>query len=433
MRISEYLTRHLSFVTNVATMMSGRAVAAGIALVTMPIVARLFTPDDFGVVALFLSIVGIISNIAALRYEGALVLPKEDEEALTLMAFAYRVLLTFFIAMLLFLVLYSWTGASLQALELLGAWKWLLPVGVLLTTSLHIQESWLTRKQRFRVVAVSLVAGNGVTGGTRIASGLIAGSSVFGLIGGNLVGISCRLLIQSSSSIDGLRATFRRISWQKLRRVARRYADFPKLNAPAAIVSSLGQDLPVLLMGVMFTPAVAGFYAMANRLSRVPIEIVANSMRKVFLQKAAEIKNRGRSLRKAFLLTTGGLALLGLLPVICIWFFGQPLLTWLLGARWFEAGRYLEIMAPWLFMAWLIAPTNSIFIVLRKQRSFLVLQTVLTTLKLMAFGVAFAIGAGSDWTLQAFVSVTVVGQLVTIAVAWILISRHDSGHRTSRA
>jgi len=429
MRIKEILTRHLSFVTNVATMMSGRVIAAGIALVTMPIVARLFTPDDFGIVALFLSIVGIISNIAALRYEGALVLPKEEGEALTLMAFAYRVLFTFFIALLLFLVFYTWTGARLQALELLGVWKWLLPLGVLLTTSLHIQESWLARKQRFRVVAVSLIAGNGVTSGTRIASGIIAGSSVYGLITGNLLGMSCRLLIQKSSSIDGLRATFRRIGWQKLKQVARRYSDFPKLNAPAAIVSSLGQDLPVLLLGVMFTPAVAGFYAMANRLSRVPIEIVANSMRKVFLQKAAEIKNSGRSLRKAFLLATGGLALLGLLPFVCVWFFGQPLLTWLLGVRWLEAGRYLEIMAPWLFMAWMIAPTNSIFIVLRKQRSFLVLQTVLTALKLIAFGVAFAIGAGSEWTLQAFVLVTVIGQLTTIAVALSLISHHDASLR----
>lgn len=71
-------------------MMSGRVVAAGIALVTMPIVARLFTPGDFGVVSMFLSIVGIISHISALQYEGALVLPKE-EEALTLMAFTYRI------------------------------------------------------------------------------------------------------------------------------------------------------------------------------------------------------------------------------------------------------------------------------------------------------------------------------------------------------
>lgn len=134
-----------------------------------------------------------------------------------------------------------------------------------------------------------------------------------------------------------------------MKQVAQRYSDFPKLNAPAAIIGSLGRNLPILLMGVMFTPVVAGFYAMANRLSRAPIEIVANSMRKVFLQKAAEIKNRGRSLRKAFLLATGELVILAIIPFGCVWLFGQPLLSWLLGVQWFEAGRYLEIMARFYY------------------------------------------------------------------------------------
>ena len=100
--------------------MAGRVVAAGIALVTMPIVARLFTPGDFGVAALFMSIIGIISTVSALRYEGALVLPKEDEEALTLMAFAYRVLFTSLITLFVVLVVYTWAGTTWQVLELLG-------------------------------------------------------------------------------------------------------------------------------------------------------------------------------------------------------------------------------------------------------------------------------------------------------------------------
>jgi O-antigen/teichoic acid export membrane protein len=431
MLFRKFLARHLKFVGNVATMMSGKVVAAGIAFVTMPIVARLFTPEDFGVAALFLSIVGILSTFSSLRYEAALVLPKNDEEALTLLAFAYRVLLVFLVAMLAVLVIYTWADATWQVLDLLGMWKWLLPLGVLLTTSLQIQGSWLIRKQKFRVESVSLVVGNSATSASRIAAGIAAGSSVPGLIFGNLFGMSCRLLVQKTASIEGYRATFSRISWRTMKQVAKRYADFPKLNAPAAIVSSLGQDLPILLMGVMFSPGAAGLYAMANRLTRVPIGIVAASMRKVFLQKAAEIKNSGRSLRKALLLATGGLVILGIVPFGCVLLFGQPLLTWLLGVGWFEAGRYLEIMAPWLFMAWVIAPTNSVFIVLRKQRSFLFLQIAATVLKLMAFGVAYGISADSEWTLRAFVIATVTGQLVIMAIAFLLVSQHAKHLQTN--
>jgi O-antigen/teichoic acid export membrane protein len=429
MSFRSFLERHLGFVGNVAKMMSGKTVAAGIAFVTMPIVSRLFEPGDFGVAASFLSIVGILSNVSSLRYEGALVLPKEEDEALTLLAFAYRVLLVFLIAMLVVLVVYTWSGATWQVLELLGVWKWLLPLGVLLTTALHIQGSWLIRQKKFGVAAVSLVVGNSTTSGARIAAGIAAGSTVPGLIGGNLFGMFCRLLVQKTASIEGLRATFSHIDWQRLKEVAQRYSDFPKLNAPAAFVSSLGKSLPILLLGVMFTPSVAGLYAMADRLTRAPIGIVAASMRGVFLQKAAEIKKAGRSLLKAYVLGTGGLAFLGLIPFGCIWFFGQPLLTWLLGAQWLEAGRYLEILAPWLFMAWLIAPTNSIFIVLREQKSFLYLQIGASVGRLTAFGVAYVIGADAEWTLQAFVTVGVAAQLLIMAIALFLIKQNAQNLR----
>jgi lipopolysaccharide exporter len=424
MRLLLNLSKHFDFVRNVATMMSGRSIAAGIALVTMPIVARLYDPGDFGVAAVFLSLIGMISTFSALRYDAAVVLPEDDEEALDLAAVGFRILFLISLVLVAMLLAYTWSGANWRILELLGVWKWLLPLGVLLTTALHIQEAWLARKKRFQVVAATLVVGSVTNSGTRIGLGTFAGSSVLGLIAGNILGMSFRLLLQNSMSSEVFRAVFRRMAWRRTRQITSRYADFPKLNAPAAMVFTFGQNLPVLLMGLMFTPAVAGFYAMADRLSQAPVTIVTNSVRRVFLQKVADTFNRGKSLRKAFLLATGGLALLGIVPFGCVWIYGQPLLTWLLGVQWFEAGRYLEIMAPWLFMAWLTAPANPIFVVLRKQSSWLTLQTIMTVLRLVAFGVAFAIGADSEWTLQAFVIATIFGHLLTIAVASMRISEH---------
>ena len=95
-----FLRRHSEFVGHVAVMMSGKSLAAIIALVAMPIVARLFVPSDFGIAAMFASIVGIISSVASLRYASAIVLPKEEPEATTLMAFSYRVTLLVFLVML---------------------------------------------------------------------------------------------------------------------------------------------------------------------------------------------------------------------------------------------------------------------------------------------------------------------------------------------
>ena len=53
MRLPGFLARHTEFIANVATLMSGKAVAAMIAIFTLPIVARLFEPAEFGLAARF--------------------------------------------------------------------------------------------------------------------------------------------------------------------------------------------------------------------------------------------------------------------------------------------------------------------------------------------------------------------------------------------
>jgi len=421
-----FFVKHTEFIGNVAIMMSGRMIAALVALFTVPIVARLFTPDDFGVAAMFVSIVGIVSTIASLRYGATLMLPKDDAEATKLMALSYRI--TIFVCFLLLICtgLYKLSGETWSALELIGGWLWLLPLAILFASALNIQESWLTRKKSFKVVSSSLVVGNATTSAVRIGFGALLGSSVLGLIAGYFLGILFRIAVQSSAARDGVRSAFTRVGWPEMRRLARRYSDFPKFNAPAGFVFELGQSMPTLLFGAMFSPAAAGFYAMANRLTQVPITIVAASMRRVFLQKAAEISNRGGSLRKAFLLSIGGLAVLGVVPFACLWTYGQTLSTWVLGERWFEAGRYLEVMAPWLFMVWVASPCNAVFIILRKQKSWLSLITVAALLRLGTFGIAYIITADPLQTLQAFVMVTVIGQLITILIALALVSKNSS-------
>lgn len=419
-------TRHSEFIENVATMMSGRTVAAIIALVTIPIVARLFEPADFGVAAIFVSITGIAITMSSLRYELALVLPKHEADAEILLGFTYRVLTCFCLAVLLLIAVYRGLGANVEAVALLGEWIWLLPLSIWLMGAIEIQESWLARRKEFKTASIALVAGNTSTSVARIGFGAVWGSSAWGLVSGYLIGGACRCAVQqrASGSVP-YRRVFTRIGWRELREVARRYSDFPRLNTPAAVIFSLGQNLPVLLFGAMFSPAIVGYYAMAYRLTEVPVSIVANSMRKVFLQKAAEINLRQESLRNAFLLATGGLAVVGAIPFVILALFGQVLLVWLLGERWLVAGTYLEIMAALLFMNWVASPTGPVFIVLRKQQAWLYLQMAMTALRLGSFGVAYALGADAEWTLKAFVLATVLGYVAEMVGALAMISRNS--------
>jgi len=428
-----FLTRHAEFLGNVAIMMSGKTLAGLIALLTMPIVARLFLPDDFGVAAVFASIAGVVASLATLRYGMAIVLPNDESEAIDIMAFSFRVLFAVCVFVLLLLIAYSLIGASWAVLELLGEWMWFLPLGILLLSSVHINDAWLSRSKSFKRLSASIVAGNSATGVTRIGLGAVFGSSIPGLITGYLFGLLVRLRVQQGLTTAALRQAITEFDWPVIRAIAKKYSDFPKLNAPAALVFAIGENLPVLLFGVMFSPAVAGIYAMADRIAKVPVTIVATSIRRVFMQKAAGIRQKDRSLRKAFLLTGGGLALLGAGPFGMLWMFGQEISIFVLGERWSDAGVFLEIMSPWLFMMWVEAPCNSVFVVLRQQRLWLALQVTLTFLQSSAFATAWLRDATPEWTLRTFILVTVMMNLVTILTTLFLIIRREWNPRQGKS
>lgn len=422
---------HSEFLGNVAKIMSGRTIAAVIALFTMPIISRLFTPVDFGIAAVFVSICSTMSPLASLRYEATFVLPEDRREATLLMSCAYRVTIVVTVLLSAVILAYETLGLRFETLHMLGQWRLALPVGVFLMTVIHLQESWLTREKRFGLVSSSLVTGNVITSLSRIGFGALLGSSVYGLIVGYVAGLMSRIGIMHESARAGWRALFGDWNEGEVWDTLRRYSDFPRLNAPAAVVFAAGQNLPVIVFGAVFSPAVAGFYAMANRLAQVPVAIVANSLRRVFLQKAATIVQEGRSLRRAFLLSSGTLALVGALPFLIVALVGQEICTWLLGEEWTDAGGFLEIMAPWLFMAWVEAPCNPVFIVLRHQKFWLAMQTSLTLMRLAAFGAAYWMSSTPPETLRAFVIASILGSLVTIVTAWLLIGRADTAQSTS--
>jgi O-antigen/teichoic acid export membrane protein len=63
------------FARNVAVVTAASALGQGLLIVSAPLLTRLYTPADFGVLAVYGSIVSLVAVVAALRYELAIALP----------------------------------------------------------------------------------------------------------------------------------------------------------------------------------------------------------------------------------------------------------------------------------------------------------------------------------------------------------------------
>jgi O-antigen/teichoic acid export membrane protein len=419
------LRRHRSFVRDVATLITGKTAALVITFIFTPIISRLFEPGDFGIGALFTSLCMIASTLATLSWERAAVVAKAESEAVQLCRLAvYSAVITcgvLWSAGLLALAI----GLPLPYADTMGIWVWVVPVGLFLLCVTQIADSWLTRTKRYKTIVASDLSNSITISGTRVVSGAAFGSSVWGVIAGYLLGSVAEI----TAAFSGVRpwATRRPPSepLPDLRRTAAAYKDFPLYSAPNAFIKQFSQDLPTITFAVMFSPAVVGFYAMASRLARLPLKFAAQALQRVVLQRLARVANEGRPIAPAYTKVTVTLAAVALPPFALIWLVGDTLLTLFLGAKWEQAGHYVVILVPWLYMLWVSSPASTVMTVLRRQALLLRAQILLAIARLTVFAIAYAVSATPETTLHAFVAVSAIASVGSIFITYVMARRAD--------
>ena len=181
--------RHLNsrFRLHVAWLAGGAALGQAIQALGAPVLSRLYTPSAFGDLALLLSVAGIASSFAGLRYELGIVPAESDEDAAEVMA--VQTVCNVIVAVLVLGVVLIFSRAIARAIGVprLSFWLYFTPVIVFTTGAINALTFWFIRKQEFRRLAVFRVIQSVSGVGTQAAAGLRTGSPA-GLIAGTLVG-----------------------------------------------------------------------------------------------------------------------------------------------------------------------------------------------------------------------------------------------------
>ena len=182
-----------SFIRNVAVLTGGRAGAQMISFLLTPVIARLFTPDNYGFVALLFVVSQLIGDISTLNYHRAVVIPKTVEKSARILALS-KVVLAIFVLLLLLV----WLGLEVMGIGIpysgtLGAWVWVIPLVVGIIGMGNIRAMALTRSKEFGVIAKAGIGQALATTGSRIGLGILFGSTVWGLASGYMLGLIVRV------------------------------------------------------------------------------------------------------------------------------------------------------------------------------------------------------------------------------------------------
>jgi lipopolysaccharide exporter len=379
------------FASDVLKLVSGTTLAQLITIAAAPIVARLYSPASFGTASIFSSVAGTIGVIACLRYEAAIMLPKDDEEAANLLAGSLGFVLLLSALMVPVSWLAQYPAHAWLAQNGLLSFVWLVPVAVFASGAMLALTFWHTRRRRFGVLSLARIAGTASGTGTQIAAGVGGHSSAAGLVGATIIGsvVPAGVLGVQTWRQDGqlLRQSVR---LPRIRRALVRHRKFPLYSTWAILLNEAAWQLPTFWLASAFSAVVVGYYAVGTRLLRVPMNVIGGAIGQVFFERAAKGKKAG-TLASVVEVTFRGLVILGLFPLLILTVCGKELAVVALGARWAEAGVYVQILAPWMFFWFLSAPLMTLINVLEKQEWGLAFNAALLASRAAALAIGSAL------------------------------------------
>ena len=377
------------FARGVAALSTATAVGQAIAVFTSPIITRLYSPDDFGVLAVYTAILGIVTAVSSLRYELAIPLPYSQGSAANVFALSLITLTGVSALSCLVVVFWGEQIVTWSNTPQLGAYLWLLPLGIALGGAYQVFNYWALRRQAFGRLARTQVQRGGGMAITKIALGL-AEFGTLGLIIGQVIGQCAGLgsLVYGALREDG--KILKRIRFSRIRWAARRYRQFPLYSTWSALANAAGTRLPLMLFASFFSPTVAGLYMLGYRVLHMPMELLGNSIGKVFHASAAEARRDNR-LGDVTLQVFNVLVRIGIGPMVLLAVVAPELFSFVFGPDWCEAGVYVRWMVPWLTMVFITSPLSTIVSVIEKQALGLAFQLSLLILS------SFAVIAGAFW------------------------------------
>jgi len=388
------------FARSVVTLMTGTTVAQAVPVAISPVLTRLYGPEDFGVLALFIAVTAIFGSVANARYELAIMLPHEDDDALNIAALGTLIAATLSAVLLVVVALFNARICRLLGNEHIGPWLYLVPPTVLFTGLFNSLNYYNSRIKRYQDIARANMLKAVILAAVQLAAGFLK----FGA-GGLVVGQAASSLFANARL---LRNTLGRTDWKRvvtlrsMRRQARRYRDFPLFSMPAILANTMAQHLTNILVSGYFSVATLGQYALVQRVLGIPSSLVGAAIGQVFFQQATDERKRTGKAVSTFDATVKNLFLLSVPSFLFLMLIADDLFAFVFGERWRIAGHYARILAPFFAVRFIVAAVTTINSVFEKQKISLVWQLLLLASTLGTIISSHAMGLGFSGFIVAF-------------------------------
>ena len=347
------------FTRNVLTLLTGTTVAQAIPIAISPVLTRIYTPADFGIVALFMAIVASFGSIVSARYELAIMLPKKEEDAINI--FALSLIINAAISLFLFLTVLIFDDkiSALLGNKEIKFWLYFAPFTIFFVGLFNSLNNYNTRLKNYKDIAKSKVLKSIVLASMQLIVGFIKQGAA-GLVSGQILAQMAANL-KLLKNIIANKKLLSKISFASVKLQAKKYIKFPKYSLGGVIASSMSVHFIEILISSFFSVATLGFYALVQRILGLPSSLIGGSIGQVFFQEATEEKHKNGNAIDIYKKTFKKLAFLGFVFFVVLFFTVEDIFTIVFGKDWAIAGVYAKIVIPLFFIRFIYVSLSSIY------------------------------------------------------------------------
>tara|TARA_R110001592_G_scaffold362857_1_gene678557 strand:- start:6289 stop:7572 length:1284 start_codon:yes stop_codon:yes gene_type:complete len=366
---------------DISILAGGNTLAQLIGVLISPILSRLYSPNDFGVVGSLLAFTGIVSLLGALKYDLAIIIERDNKKSKALLDLniIIIVLVTIITSVGLFTSPY-WLSYLDDKKELTA----LLPYGAIViffSALFNTYYNRLNRDKDYKKMAISQIIRRTTISLTQVIVGLFF-ASAFGLLLGNILGVVIPVLLlfvtKKSFSI------YNHSSFLELRSIAKKYYKFALYTTPQSFINLLSAQMPIFVFGYFFSIEIVGVYFFTLKIVQVPATFIGLSFRQVFYQKAAQMREDLNGLKILYLKFTALLGSIMIIPMLLFFLFGESLFVILFGKEWALAGVFAGWMFLWYGSNVIAGPARSLYLVFEMQKRVFVLDSILFIFRLVS-------------------------------------------------
>ena len=351
-----------NYIKNFSTLISGAVLGQIITLFLAPVLARLYSPNEFGIFASYSATVAILSVVCCARYDLAILLPKKIKESLLVVKICLLISLLISIISA-FIIFFLWFIIDINEYKFLV----FIPL-VIFITSVNITLIYFNDKLlNFKLNSIVRVSQALFTGGAAILFFYILNQNglILGAISGQLI---CSALLIYYLPSNHRRSLFYDYNIKKLKKITFEYIDLPKYSLIPSFLNVFSSQSINYYLILVFGTVVTGNYYMSSKVVLLPAGLISAAFTEVFYQKITE---RSNTKKKIFPFVSNNLLYMliaALLLFFIFYFFGYNLFILVFGEKWIQSAELISILSFNMLIRTIVSPLTIVFIALNKVK-----------------------------------------------------------------